>query len=481
MKGVALRFVAIAAAAVCIAAVAASAGAASTRHGVHTYATRGTIPLRTGMFDPFTMNGSQYATAMTDTRKAGATYVRIEVPWSEIAPAAPPAESATDPTWYGYQWGWLDTKVEAAIANHLVPYLQLGVAPGWSLGTSSTPKVALLREFATALATHYDGAHGVPAVHIYQVWNEPNLSLDLSPVKPATYRSMVNAVATAVKAVDNSNLIVAGALDPFSNKTKQWHSEAPLIYMRSLLCISGGKHPHRTCKSQIHFDIWAHHPYTFGGPFAKAKRPDDVSLGNLPEMRSLLTLGRRLHTIVSAKAPQFWVTEFAWGTSPPRTKAAPVALAARWTAESLYQMWRSGVTLATWFVIEDQPKPSPYATGLYYHAKSLAHARAKPVRTAFRFPFVAYLGRGTVRVWGRTATSTKKLVTVHMRAGLRGHWRTVARVEPNRYGIFRATLRLAASKRDWLRASASGSGNSLAFSLTVPKPKRKYGPWGSTG
>jgi hypothetical protein len=436
------------------------------------------------MFDPFTMNGADFATAMADTSKAGARYVRIEVPWLEVAPGQPPADSAADPTWYGYQWGWLDTKIEAAVADGLIPYLQIGEAPGWSLATGSTPKVALLSQFATALARHYDGGYGVPAVHIYQVWNEPNLSLDLTPVKPSTYRLMVNAVSAAVKAVDPANLVIAGALDPFSNKTKKWHAEAPLTYMRALLCVSGGKKPHKTCNSQIHFDIWAHHPYTFGGPFAKAARPNDVSLGNLPTMRSVLTLAKRLHRVVSAKAPQFWVTEFAWGTSPPfrpHAKAAPVALAARWTSESLYQMWRSGVTLATWFVIEDQPRPSPYVTGLYYHAKSLAQAKAKPVRTAFRFPFVAYLGRGTVRVWGRTATSTKKLVTIQRRSGGRGRWQTVARIEPNRYGIFQATLRLAATPRDWLRARASGSGTSLSFSLTVPHPKLKYGPWGHAG
>jgi hypothetical protein len=48
----------------------------------------------------------------------------------------------------------------------------------------------------------------------------------------------------------------------------------------------------------------------------------------------------------------------------------------------------------------------------------------------------------------------------------------------NRYGIFVATLKLNAATTDWLRATAPGSGNSLAFSLTVPKNQR-YGPWGN--
>ena len=90
------------------------------------------------------------------------------------------------------------------------------------------------------------------------------------------------------------------------------------------------------------------------------------------------------------------------------------------------------------------------------------------MRTAFRFPFVAYLHRSTVSVWGRVATSDKQLVTVQRRHGKKGRWRTVARVRSNGYGIFKATLKLTASKKDWLRAIATGSGKSLAFSLTVP-------------
>jgi hypothetical protein len=51
-------------------------------------------------------------------------------------------------------------------------------------------------------------------------------------------------------------------------------------------------------------------------------------------------------------------------------------------------------------------------------------------------------------------------------------------VRSNRYGIFQATLKLSATTTDWLRATAPGSGNSLAFSLAVPKNVR-YGPWGN--
>ena len=259
-----------------------------------------------------------------------------------------------------------------------------------------TPKAAALGDFAHALATRYDGTNGLPAEHVFQVWNEPNLSLDLGPVSASAYRGMVNAFANAVHGVDSSNLVVAGALDPFGHpkgKKQKWYSVcAARLHALAALPLEG---------LTSAFDLpqrrplrrWSHHPYTFGGPFGHATHPDDVELGDLPRMRAVLKAGVRLHHVVSAHPVKFWVTEFGWDSSPPRPHAAPMGLAARWTAESLHQMWRSGVSLVTWFDLQDRRSPSPYQSGLYFHSSSLEKARPKPVRTAFRFPFVAYLGR----------------------------------------------------------------------------------------
>jgi hypothetical protein len=248
--------------------------------------------------------------------------------------------------------------------------------------------------------------------------------------------------------------------------------------MRSLLCLSKGSHPRATCHDAVHFDVWSHHPYTFGGPFGHAKSPNDVELGDLPQMQAVLRAGVRLRHVLSSHSVKFWVTEFGWDSNPPRPHAAPMGLAARWTAESLHQMWLSGVSLVTWFDLQDRPSPSPYQSGLYFHSSSLKKARPKTVRTAFRFPFVAYLGKSAVSVWGRDATSSKVRVTIQRRYGQSGSWRTIGYVVANSNGIFRATLKVTASKKDWLRAVASGSGNSLAFSLTVPHDPR-IGPWGN--
>jgi hypothetical protein len=469
----------------------ASVGAAGVRHhSVPTLTTKGSAPLATAVTDPWLFAGGRPQTAFAKTRAAGASYVRLALNWNAIAPSTRPTGFvATDPASPGYSWEHADFLVAQAVSAGLTPILDISGIPRWAFAkrprgvNAGTPKASYLGQFATALAKHFDGStEGVPAVHVFQVWNEVNNSLFLGSVSGSVYRGMVNAVANAVHAVDPGSVVIAGDLDPFGHpqgKKQKWHSVAPLAFMRSLLCLSKGKHPHRACSATIHFDVWSHHPYTFHGPFGHASLPDDVSLGDLPKMRSLLRAGVRLHRVISSHPVKFWVTEFSWDTKPPRRHAAPMGLAARWTAEALFQMWRSGVSLATWFGLQDRGGSSPYQSGLFRHAKSLERAKAKPVRTAFRFPFVAYLGRGTVSIWGRDATSDARVVTIQRRHGGHGHWATVARIRTNRSGIFKASLHLRASSSDWLRATASGSGSSLAFSLTRPSPRLRYGPWGN--
>jgi hypothetical protein len=471
---------------VCLVALSGAAiASARTEGSVRTYSTPSTRPLRTALMDPNLFGNISPARAFSVAHRAGASYARVTVSWMRVAPTAP--DDPSNPDSSGYHWGPLDTMVEDAQAAGVTPILDIGEAPSWALAIKAkgvgagTPGIEPLKQFAHAVAVHFDGAHGPPAERLFQVWNEPNLSLDLSPASPSAYRAMVNAVAASAHGVNPANVVVAGGLDPFghpkSHKQK-WYSVAPLAFMRSLFCLSKGAHPHSTCKSQIHFDVWAHHPYTFGGPFGHAARPDDVSLGDLPKMWSLVQAAMRLHRVVAAHPAQFWVTEFAWDTNPPRHNALKIPLQARATAEALHQMWRSHVSVVTWYLLQDMPGRSPYKSGLYFAGRPIGSARPKPTLTAFRFPFVAYLRHGRVSIWGRDVTSRKTTVTIEQRHGLRGHWRKVARVVPNRYGIFQANLKLSATGKDWLRATAAGSGNSLAFSLTQPKYPH-IGPWGS--
>jgi hypothetical protein len=471
-------------AALCGAVLAAPAGGAAPE------ATPGR-PLATG----FVLSGvSDWAVELNRARAAGARVARLSLSWPAIAPTRPATrDAARDPSTGGSRWESTDRAIRMLAARGVEPILSVYGAPDWAQGSGPRPNGGAFEprpdpfgDFAYAAARRYSGAYqGLPRVRYWQVWNEPNLTHFLNPqyagqrlVSPAWYRRMVNAFAVAVKSVRRDNVVVAGGLAPFECHGKpRACGSAPFKFMREFFCLSRALQP--TCGERARVDAWAHHPYTSGGPTRQAYRRDDASLGDLPEMKRVLDAAYRHRRIAAPRRPQFWVTEFSWDTKPPRRHAAPIGLAARWTAEALYQMWRSGVSLVTWFGLEDKGGKSPYQSGLYFHARSLDRARAKPVRTAFRFPFVAYLGRGTVDVWGRDATSNKQTVTIQRRAGIHGHWRTVARVRANRSGIFRAKIKLAAKTAHWLRAVAPGSGNSLAFSLKRPSSKLRYGPWGN--
>ena len=116
-----------------------------------------------------------------------------------------------------------------------------------------------------------------------------------------------------------------------------------------------GLHPQPTCSARVHFDVWSTDPYTAGGPTHQAHRPNDVSLGDLPEMKAVLDAGVAAGHIVSPQPVQFWVTEFSWDSNPPDPAGVPAALEGRWVAEALYRMWSAGVSLVVWFTLRDQP------------------------------------------------------------------------------------------------------------------------------
>jgi len=301
--------------------------------------------------------------------------------------------------------------------------------------------------FATAIARRYSGSYaGLPRVRFWRVWNEPNLFWYLSPqfisgvpAAPKLYRQMLNVFSQAVHTVRPDNKVIGGSLSPFTFQ----NSIAPLRFMRNLLCMSKGAHPRPTCRTTVNFDIWSHHPYTSGGPGHHASKPDDVSLGDLPQMRRLLLAAYEAGHIRSHGPPPFWVTEFSWDSTPPDPHAVPATLEARWVAQALYNMWRSGVSLVSWFLIRDfDVKDAPFQSGLYFlGGNPKVPDWPKPALTAFRFPFVALRSGGDISIWGRTPSSRADEVTLEVKTV--GGWRRLAflRSQPN--GIFSTKLALA--------------------------------------
>jgi hypothetical protein len=447
-----------------------------------------TGPLQTALVDVSPFTSPEAPLNFRRVRSAGASAVRLIVFWRFVAPEGnsrlkPPGFDATDPAAIDYQWDGIDRQVTLAVQNGLQPIVGIQNAPEWAERSregfpgTRTPDPTELAAFARAAARRYSGTfQGLPRVRYWQVWNEPNLSIFMTPQSADHYRRMVNAFAAAVRGVRPDNLVVAGGLAPFGYKGV---AVPPFEFMRDLLCVSTGPSPRPTCNEKIAFDAWAHHPYTTGGPTRKATNPNDASLGDLPQMRRVLEAAARAGHIQSRGKVRFWVTEFSWDSSPPDPIAVPAALHARWVAEGLYRMSQAGVSLVTWFSLRDELlSESEFQSGLYVRGSaSYASARPKLSLRAFRFPFVAFAGRGTRSVWGRTPGGRPGAVLVERKGG--AGWKLVGRLTANRYGIF--AQRFPGSFAGPLRARlASGKDTSVPFSLTRPREIQVW-PFGCGG
>jgi len=423
---------------------------------------------------------------------AGISYVRILVPWASVAVSQP--VNASDPADSAYDWTFVDNRITGARTHHLEPILSVqGPAPAWASapGPNGEPAgtygvdAAAYGEFAGAVAHRYDGTLGpLTRVRYFQAWNEPNISLFLTPQlvggRPTavnTYRRMLEAFSTAVWAAAPDDRVVAGGLAPFRDITPsvlaQRRDWGPMSFMRALLCLSPSLKP--TCSARVPFDIWSMHPYTSGGPTHRAVLPDDVSIGDLSKVRRVLQAARRYGHLRSHGPLRFWVTEFSWDSRPPDPQGVPIPLLTRWVAEALYRFWQNNVSMVTWLTIEDQPlATSYYQSGLYFRRSSFGLDKPKPILQAFRFPVVAMPGAGGVRVWGRLPWGAPGRAVVELSRG--AGWRRMSVVRTDRYGVFSQTYPLAPAGR--IRAEVQGTGERSVPFAVPPVPDHFYNPFG---
>jgi hypothetical protein len=455
-------------------------------------------PFVTGLTD-LGVTPADYPAFLSRARAAGASEIRTTIDWDgTVGSNTPTPSEQSDPSYSGYDWADSDQRIQQIARFGLVPIVQIADAPPWAEdplpeGASPAPKggtnvnPGAYGRFAAAAARRYDGSSAdLPAVRFWDAWNEPNISLFFgpqfvggTPYSPSHYRAMLNAFADGVKSVSAANLVIAGDTAPFRDITQgvqtvdsDW---GPLSFMRKLLCVSPTLTS--TCKTKVRFDVWAHHPYTSGGPLHHAVLPNDVSLADLPKMKAVLDAAYAAGHIRSAHGkPAFWADEFSWDSKPPDPRGVPMQLLTRWVAEGFYRMWLAGVTHVTWLQFADLPLSKSFnQAGLYVGDPSLATAKAKPILRAYEFPFVAYPHGSTATVWGRTPASNAQPVTIEQRVG--GEWRRLSQVRSASNGVFRAAVTLAGAGD--VRARLAGGGTSIPFSLTEP-PDQFFNPFGET-
>jgi hypothetical protein len=395
----------------------------------------------------------------------GASIVRVNLIWSEVAPTIRPASfSPADPSSPAYDWSTVDAAVRALAGQGLQVLLNITGAPTWAEGPSPPadaspgswrPDPAQFASFATAAALRYDGSSPdplqpgafLPRVRYWQPWNEPNLSLYLSPqwtqsahgwlpASPSIYRQLLNAFYGAVKRVSSSNFVVTAGTAPYGD-APGGQRMPPVAFDRTLFCLRDDAHLTPTsCPDPPHLDALSHHPYGIQGPLWHALNPDDAAVPDVYKIASVLHAAERAGHVRPAGPKRLWVTEISWDSSPPDPNGVPIAEQAHWLEQALYVLWRQGVDTVLWLQIVDSPPipnyGSTYQAGLYYLSGA-----PKPAAEAFRFPFVTRrLNRGQIAAWGRAPLAGK--LAIQERQG--GRWVVLRRLVVRADHVFGAIL-----------------------------------------
>lgn len=455
--------------------------------------------MRTGV-SIFSATGStDYRIEAERVKSAGSSYVLHSLRWDLVAPSVRPASwNPADPADPAYDWSSVDQRIVEARRAGLHPILQISGAPKWAQGCTPpddfpvqasspcNPAPGALSKFAKAASQRFSGSFDglLPRVRYWQILNEPNLHVFFNPqfnnrgtpVSPAIYRKLLNATYPAIKATHRSNVVLAAGLAP---NEVPGRSLSPLEFTRRLLCMNRRNRPIRSaraCRGKVSFDVFDMHPYTSGGPTNKAFHAGNVQMGNLGELRSLLTAADKAKRIrgMRRRTP-LWITEMSWDSRPPDPGGVRMRILKRWTSEVLYRAWKAGVRTFLWYSLRDQPKGSlPWSdttqSGLYFRSGTMKHDRPKPSLAAFRFPAVAYSTRRGMAFWGRTPKSSRGWVVVQIARS--GRWRRLGRVRAGPNGVFRGFIRsrVASRKRGYIRM-VHRRKSSVPFSL---KPVRNY-------
>jgi hypothetical protein len=394
---------------------------------------------------------------MTRAREARADLVLLGVAWSSIAPKVPPAGfDPADPADPAYDWETLDGAVRAAAARGLEPVLDVNFAPRWAEGPNRPgtavappgtwlPQPAELGSFSRALAARYTGvfadpadpgAGPLPGVRYFQVWAEQNLSVHLNPlweggrlVGPQHYRAMLNAAYAAVHAANPGARVIVGGLAPYGDAVAGGSRVPPVWFWRALLCLRGPELRPLACPEPARFDVAAHNPINVWAPSRGAVSPLDVSTPDIGRLTSIVRRAVATGRALPAGPKKIFAMEEWWDSSPPDSGGLPLRRHARFLAESLYELWRQGVSAVVWWYLRDQ---APGAAGYGATQQSGLFFRdgvAKPAYRAFGFPFVARRGRGEVLLWGKAPAAGRLVLErrtrhgwaplVHMAAGPR--------------------------------------------------------------
>jgi hypothetical protein len=241
-----------------------------------------------GMSDPtlLTETVSVQKTQLARMKTLRITSVRFDANWASVQPVSPQA----------FDWVQLDQAVDSALSAGMSIDLIIDGCPSWAAvpeargdSFAQPASSAMYAAWAAEVARRY----APRGVHVFEIWNEPNIKAFWRPrPDPSAYTADLRTAYAAIKRVDPSAFVVTGGLAPIIPGI---YNYSPVNFLKAMYA-DGAKG---------YFDAVGYHPYSFPAlpdtpaPMSGWSQMNDV----YPSLRSTMISNGDSHKPI-------WITEF---------------------------------------------------------------------------------------------------------------------------------------------------------------------------
>ena len=188
---------------------------------------------------------------LSEMQALGVQNIRVFVPWGLVDFFGPSEPGSA-------QWALLDTVMQSAKEHDMGVLAEVDSTPPYAVTAGipggGTPDPAKFAAFMTKFVTKYGDM-----VSAYEIWNEPNGILSSNPINPAAYAALVKAAYQAIKPLDPTATVVAGAVGhviSVGNLTMD-----PVDFVKAMIAADP--------TIGQYFDAMSYHPYDNGLPFSQ--------------------------------------------------------------------------------------------------------------------------------------------------------------------------------------------------------------------
>ncbi|MDT5180557.1 MAG: hypothetical protein QOJ95_4755 [Mycobacterium sp.] len=237
------------------------------------------------------MSAAQINEQLDQLQALGVENIRVFVPWGLV-------EYQNDT----YDWSNLDLVMKAAAARNMGVLAEVNATPAFAATTqdgfpgTQTPDTGAYADFLKAFINHQvtvDGAQVTygSIVSAYEVWNEPNSIQFSNPIDPVAYAQLLAAAYPAIKQLDPTATVVAGALGTVQTTG---FTMSPVDYVQQMLAAGAGQY----------FDALSVHPYLESLQFSDGN--------NFPPVPGFLTPLQQVDAIKAmiGTGKSIWISEY---------------------------------------------------------------------------------------------------------------------------------------------------------------------------